>query len=47
MKKIYIVTKYVVAHSAQDAVEKEKKQAPDSVGMSEYSLNQWAESLSE
>jgi len=43
MKKIYVVTKFVIAHSTVDAIEKEKKQPVDNVSISDYSLGQWAE----
>lgn len=43
MKKIFVVTKYVVAHSATDAIEKEKKLPVDSVSLSDHSYTQWAE----
>jgi hypothetical protein len=43
MKKIYVVSKFVIAHSVTDAIEKEKKLPVDNVSLSEYSLGQWAE----
>lgn len=46
MKKIFVVTKLVEAHSLVDALKKEKITEPMQVVLSEYSQNQWAEEVS-
>lgn len=46
MKKIFVVTKLVEAHSVVDALKKEKVTEPSFVSLSEYSQAQWAEEVS-
>ena len=45
MKKIYIVRKYVLANSVEEALKKEKKQKPDDAYVEEKSLNNFIENI--
>lgn len=45
MKKIYIVRKYVLASSVEEALRKEKKQKPDDAYVEEKSLNNFIDNL--
>lgn len=45
MKKVYIVRKYVVAKSVQEALKKEKKQAPDDCYIDQKSLDNFVDNL--
>lgn len=44
-KKIYIIRKYVVAKSIQEAIKTEKKKAPDDVWLEETSQRKMLEDL--
>lgn len=44
-KKIYIVRKFVLAHSIEEALDKEKTIEPDDCYMDEYSIKEHKEDL--
>ena len=46
MKKIFVITKLVEAHSVVDALKKEKVTEPSCIELSVYSQSQWAEEVS-
>lgn len=47
MKKVFIIRKYVLASSIQEAIKKERKQQPDDVFLDEVHRTKLLDSLEE
>jgi len=45
MKKVFVIRKYVLASSIQEAIKREKKQAPDDVYLDEVHRTKLLDSL--